>query len=339
MANRISTLDILKGIAIILVITAHCIQFGSGKHYLESEYYFDNPVFKLIYSFHMPLFMLISGYLFQFSIKAHGFKHIIRSRFTGLLIPVLVWQTLWIIFFDHSILTGHNPLYVFNSYLNTLWFITSVFINSLIVLFCNRYAKDSIYVYSSIIIISLFIPNYHGYNLFVFMFPYFLCGYLYNKTGGMKKTLSRNEIIIFTIILLIGFILLFSEYNKNDYAYTSGTFLIKDHTFSLSQLYTDIYRWVIGGIGSSIIIFFVHLSFNTCSQLSIITLLRKIGTKTMGLYIISTYLFKFFILLPISTPSFLVISAESAIITLVSYIFTLTIEQNYYSRKILLGGR
>lgn len=62
-------LDILKAICIVFVIVGHCIQFGSGNEYYLEEAYFENPMFIFIYSFHMPLFALISGYLFSYSLR------------------------------------------------------------------------------------------------------------------------------------------------------------------------------------------------------------------------------------------------------------------------------
>lgn len=66
-SKRNSYLDIAKSLGIILVVIGHCIQYGSGSLYFEKELYFYNILFKFIYSFHMPLFMLISGYLFGYN--------------------------------------------------------------------------------------------------------------------------------------------------------------------------------------------------------------------------------------------------------------------------------
>lgn len=53
---RIAWIDNVKGIAILLVVLGHVIQFM----YCPSN--FDqNPVFRVIYSFHMPLFFILSG--------------------------------------------------------------------------------------------------------------------------------------------------------------------------------------------------------------------------------------------------------------------------------------
>lgn len=336
--NRNTTIDILKGIAIILVIFAHCIQFGSGPDYLKTQAFFDNYIFKLIYSFHMPLFMLISGYLFYYTIQKHSFMYNLKKRFYGLLVPIIIWQTIWILC-DYHNPNNHNVLYLFNSYLNTLWFLTSVLLNSLIVLMGNKYAKDSPLLYGMVFVISLFIPNYHGYNLYVFMLPYFLCGYFYNKVGGIGVSMTWKEQISFFIFLVILFLTLLFFYEVGDYAYTSGTFIIKNHMISISQIHTDIFRWGIGGIGSLCIILLINLIYKRNKQSSFLKCLGAIGAKTMGLYIISTYLFKMFHILSINYFSYTLIVFESIIIILISYLLTWLLEQNKYSKKILLGGR
>ncbi|MFK2101644.1 acyltransferase family protein [Bacteroides fragilis] len=48
MQQRIEYVDYMRGIAIILVVIGHLIQFNGFPT--------SNPVFEFIYSFHMPLF-------------------------------------------------------------------------------------------------------------------------------------------------------------------------------------------------------------------------------------------------------------------------------------------
>ena len=337
--NRNTTIDILKGIAIILVIYAHCIQFGSGSDYLESQFFFNNQIFKFIYSFHMPLFMIISGYLFYFTIQKHSFKYNLNTRFISLLVPIILWQTIWILIGDFHNLNNHNIIFISNSFINTLWFITSVFFNSLFVLLCNKYAKDSRLLYCVIFFISLFIPNYYGYNLYVFMLPYFLCGYFYNKTDGLKVIINQKKGTTIFVILVILFFILLYHYDVSDYIYTSGTFIIRNHMISASQINTDLFRWSIGLIGSLCIILLIKLIYNINANLLVLKYLGIIGTKTMGLYIISTYLLQYFYLLPIKASSYTYYLIECIIVTFISYLLTWLIEQNKYSRKYLLGGR
>ena len=54
--TRLVYFDMLKLFAIFLVIVGHCAQ------YLLSSSPYDEPLYVYIYSFHMPLFMIISGF-------------------------------------------------------------------------------------------------------------------------------------------------------------------------------------------------------------------------------------------------------------------------------------
>lgn len=56
-SGRLASLDMLKGFAIFMVIAGHAVQ------YLISGDYYDKAVYRVIYSFHMPLFMAITGFL------------------------------------------------------------------------------------------------------------------------------------------------------------------------------------------------------------------------------------------------------------------------------------
>lgn len=72
MAHRIDTFDIVKGIGILLMIIGH----STGKiPYLRD----------FIFSFHMPLFFLVSGYFF----KPSGWKDILLKNSKRLLVPYL----------------------------------------------------------------------------------------------------------------------------------------------------------------------------------------------------------------------------------------------------------
>ena len=79
MAVRDYELDFAKAILIILVIIGHSLQYSYGNDYLSSGHYFNNHLYRLIYSFHMPLFMMISGYLFSTSNKRLLLKQALNS--------------------------------------------------------------------------------------------------------------------------------------------------------------------------------------------------------------------------------------------------------------------
>lgn len=82
MKGRIAYLDNLKSFAILLVVLGHCIQTSFF------EDYDNNLLFRYIYSFHMPLFMCVSGWLsYKTDIRLTRILH----RFMQLMIPYLAW--------------------------------------------------------------------------------------------------------------------------------------------------------------------------------------------------------------------------------------------------------
>lgn len=81
--QRIEYIDALKGLAIFFVLWGHSLQ------YLKNEAdFFHNPIFEFIYSFHMPLFFMISGFFFNSSLKLN-FKEFIYKKTIQLLLPCI----------------------------------------------------------------------------------------------------------------------------------------------------------------------------------------------------------------------------------------------------------
>lgn len=81
--NRILWLDALKCFAMFLVIWGHVIQYGVTD-YLENDIHID------IYSFHMPLFMMISGF-FAGNIAKYSFGKFLKKKFIQLIFPCIIY--------------------------------------------------------------------------------------------------------------------------------------------------------------------------------------------------------------------------------------------------------
>lgn len=85
MANkRLSYIDIAKGMAILLLALGHTL--GYSEH--------SKIVYKLIYSFVVPLFFLVSG--FTASVRS-GFIEFAKKRFLRIMVPYFVWAVLFLI--------------------------------------------------------------------------------------------------------------------------------------------------------------------------------------------------------------------------------------------------
>lgn len=100
MKPRIQCFDVLKGIAILLVVMGHVITYGVYK--IDSSL-----TFRIIGTVHMPLFFFISGY---FTVRRrNGLLAVpnLRSRFMRLVVPMVIISSIWILYYPHSGLPKH----------------------------------------------------------------------------------------------------------------------------------------------------------------------------------------------------------------------------------------
>ncbi len=75
--------DVLKSLAVFLVILGHVSSTYDSRGY-------SSPLALWIYSFHMPLFMMLSGMFFKYSLKK-DFKSLLIDKSRLLLLPLLSW--------------------------------------------------------------------------------------------------------------------------------------------------------------------------------------------------------------------------------------------------------
>ncbi len=93
MGKRDYSFDIAKGIGIVLVVYGHVIRGLNGTSVALNDVFYSISD-KLIYSFHMPLFFIISGYLFKLSSEKYANERLIRSKVTTILYPYFIWSVL-----------------------------------------------------------------------------------------------------------------------------------------------------------------------------------------------------------------------------------------------------
>ena len=83
MKTKINYIDYSKGIAILFVIFGHV-------------YWGNNIVTTWIYSFHMPLFFIISGFLLKLN-KNKDTKSMILKKFKSLMVPYILFSIISIL--------------------------------------------------------------------------------------------------------------------------------------------------------------------------------------------------------------------------------------------------
>ncbi|SKB65176.1 Fucose 4-O-acetylase [Lachnospiraceae bacterium] len=177
-------MDNIKAILILLVVIGHLMEL-----YLKTGTV--KTVYKIIYSFHMPLFIFISGYFARFRIK----KMII-----GLLAPYFVFQTAYILFLN---LILHEPTRLqYTKPYWILWYLMAMFIWCLTIPLIDRgghIVHAAFFILSAAGAIGIGYVRKIGMNftlsrVFVY-YPFFLLGFYIAKL--MKDEDAKTRIIAF----------------------------------------------------------------------------------------------------------------------------------------------
>lgn len=347
--SRNGFIDEIKGISIILVIFGHCIQYGSGSEYLQGAF-FGNPIFVFIYSFHMPLFMLISGYLFGYSIKKYESKsfQVIRKKIGQLIIPIISWSIVpYVIEVIVNLCKGDSYpvsiMWIWSKFVSVFiyrpWFLWAVWWCSLIVLIVRKYFGDSIFVYLFILTLTFVTPDIYCLGLYKYLYPFFLLSYFFSTYDYVNKIKFLYTNSLFEVLIIIGYFSLLTKFRYETFVYTTGYTLIGKE--ASSQLYNDCLRFGIGLLGSlSVICVLLHCK--KIIQGRVLKTVTYIGRNTMGIYLASSIIFAY--ILPKITSlldgvNWILIILETLIVLAISLGVTSVLHLNKVTNKIFLGGR
>jgi len=227
--SRDYRIDFLKGIAIFLVVLGHVLQYGLND-------YSNNPIFVIIYSFHMPLFIFLSGYIAYFSFSKDKKISYIFKRFIQLMLPFVFWGVL-VCFMESFLSYYKDGIFPIGEYLlnllivpeHGLWYLYVLFIFNIVHFLLSviykkiktNYIKICIVIMSISLIVLLFLlplPNKLGLINISFLAPFYGIGILMNYIKCKKSVDFKNKYLaIFLSVLMISCLVLVVIKNGNYY--------------------------------------------------------------------------------------------------------------------------
>lgn len=293
------TIDIVKGIAIILVVFGHLIQYSLMP---SSEDFFTNPVFKIIYSFHMPLYIFISGYLIAFSLKRRNIYDTFKSRVRSLIIPYMMWVTIDVVFNLFKIIIKNQELSLikFNKMLikmfilsPDIWFLFTLFALCCILLISigleKKIGKIS---YAIIFILVVIFPTSAYFDIYFikWFYLFFIVGYFSNRCSIIKAFYNQSKLIksILPFVGLILFIVLISIWTKNDYIYNNQMRFITSKYFA--EIIRLLYRYITAFLGIGIIFYIANL----LTKSKVKNIFISFGTYSLDIFLLQRYIVEIF---------------------------------------------
>ena len=220
-------LDTLKGVAILLMVMGHVIPWTMGNpgflqeplHCLYGNQLASSIVYKIIYSFHMPLLFFVSGFLFYKPYELHNTNWLLKSckkRVYRILIPYLVsGSLLWIsrgqwgywflqCLFVLNVICALSLLLISRKKNNLLCEVIVYVLVYLFLIFLNRYCVNVEEETNGIVVIGRLYKSY----------PPFLLGIIMRKYKQLDK-LVTNKYFVLCCLLLYCFIFTNTQLVKN----------------------------------------------------------------------------------------------------------------------------
>ena len=194
--RRIEWIDMAKGWGIVLLIYGHAA---------------NDTFANWLYTFHIPLFFFLSGYVFN---PDKPFPVFIKSKAKGLLLPYL---TLGIPLILLNIYWGYDIISLIQSFIIQkrmfpLWFITTLFLQLLTAYFIINKVKNTkgqiIFVLCltliGILLWKLGVKSLPwNFDISLVTFPFFYLGFYLRKKKDFNRIFDRNKFYTYFIIFLL----------------------------------------------------------------------------------------------------------------------------------------
>lgn len=266
--KRLEFIDALKGFTIFLVIWGHTIMQLGG---------YPNFTYSIIYSFHMPLFFIISGFFFNSSLKLTLKDFLLKKSFQ-LLYPWFLWCIILGIYqaINHQLDNTNylqKGILIFNRW---FWFLRDLWLSYVTTYICYKIFKRGYLVAIFGFFFALLAPFFMIQSFYL---PLFLLGILLkNNYSYILKHLNLFMYISF-------FIFVFCLFFWNDQYLSSfpSFFSNKTYSYRFLSLYPSLFRWLVAISGSIFFITFFHKTYRANIFYSYFN--RK-SYYTLGIYIL-----------------------------------------------------
>lgn len=231
--NRNQFVDIMRGIAMLLVVLQHTMSgctVGAENTFL----------FNIAWSLQMPLFILISGYVTKYSrpiSDSKGLWKYVKRRTVAYMLPWAVWSFLvrGIIFGQDGFLNVKHLLWNMDSgywFLATIWTISMIFGVASFV--AERASKENLlkkqivllgcYLAGMVLLVGIGVIlglSFFAIKLTLYYMPFYYAGFLYGQFDDRMKESETGKKMIDSVVAIcfvmwLFVILRFSLYEMSD---------------------------------------------------------------------------------------------------------------------------
>ena len=335
--SRVEYIDLTKLFAI------YCVVWGHSLQYMSVDDFINNNVASSIYSFHMPLFMVLSGYFFSSSLKL-SFVSLIIKKVRQLIVPILSWAIFIELMYSIGKVYNGKDIVISefskNTFVNadlSFWFLKSLFFCYILAYIFIKLIKFEWLAYFGALLLCSLNPNVFQLG---FMLPFFFIGIFIKKYFPAIE--KYNKLILICSFLVFAIMQLFWKGEYMIYFCKIPAIYDLNAVSYSHRMGVAVFRFIIGGAGSVFfVLLFRYIYYNfkiNSSQLSML------GQYTLGIYIVQSYFWDFFsnyLIFPPLSPilyNFILTPIAALTLLILSLGIVKLIQQNKYISFLFLGN-
>ncbi len=215
--KRIDWIDLTKGFAILLLIFAHCMEYYSVENGIKIF------LLPLIYSFHVPLFFFVSGFLFNPS-KQKNFFELLKKILKTIILPYITFAVIYTLFDAVKIYVFHTQgdvsvlgdikSFAIQKHYTTIWFLASLFIVEIAAYFICKLKNQYIMIIAvAFICCGMIYIRYVDewlpwcLDTVIFALPFFLAAYVIRTSEISEKIFSVKFLPLYIGLGLVSVVL------------------------------------------------------------------------------------------------------------------------------------
>ena len=328
MSERLVWVDVTKGWLILLVIMGHCIAATIGNDAANVDYWWC-----LIYSFHMPAFIAISGYLNYRGATKNSIKvgKVANRRFQQLMVPFFVWSLI-------KYATEGTPLKFYNCILyptNTFWFLWALFFIVIFFSLFDWFSQKTMFnqeVIMGVVCLGcagtmavLKDVRLFGIQYVLYYFIFYCLGYYINK----YRLLTCKKWVI-AILLLVWFVMgsFWRPRELPEFIHLTG---------EMASMFRFVYKFAVAFVAVFAMFSFATLALSKkCNWNDMIC---RVGAVSLGIY---TFHLTFVnicvnLLKHIVTNDIALVLVSFVTLSMVSYIVVILLGKWKWSARVMLG--
>lgn len=328
--KRVADLDVAKGTLMVLVVFGHAIQFVA---YAGKGGFWSDPLFNIIYMFHMPLFMFYSGY---FSPSRQMVFRDLGRRIVSLLYPMIAWVLVAALL--RSAASGSFsalPSFFWGGIGGGYWFLWAVVFSVALVWFSERFGRYQVLIYSAACVsVMLAQPAWNVFSMWVFVLPFFIAGRWWRRSEALV-VLEKYKAAGLYLTAVIAFGGCYFLWDYNTYIYNNRADFISSPV--------SVFTMFAGAAASTLIAFFVFSGFSRLvAGTAAGRWLQGLGGMTLEVYLVQGLVFSassiFVARIPGAGSDFLATRWFASLFSCIFILFSIKIFVEF-SRKIPMVSR